>query len=134
MKVDSARTGRKVAHLMSQFSDFLQENGIKAEDVVATSAAIEKLTVADRDLLVKRRDARREKKSYAELELGKPSRSGRGVSPDTTRRATDGSPIPRTARKKLLRAVNARLASAKKDAVDAAALFGEVAAKTGKKK
>jgi len=117
---------------MSLFSDFTTAHSIATEDLVAASNALEKHTVGSRAAGVKRADARRVKKPYEELSAAKPARLGRGVSADVVRRALDGKPIPRLARQKLLRAVNARLASQKKDAIDWRALFADTPVKKGK--
>lgn len=117
---------------MSQFSDFIQEQGISADDLIATSSTLEKLNAKQRETLVAREGARRNKKTYEELGLNKPNSLGRGVSPDITQRAIAGTPIPRVARKKLVRAVNAKLAGKKADPIDGKALFGDVAVKKGK--
>ncbi len=121
---------------MSNLSDLCAENGITPEALVATSKALEAQSVADRELLVKRADARRVKdkdKKTEEAEIAKPAGLGRGVSICTVQRAWDGAPQARLVRKKILRAVNAQLASQKKDAVDVRAAFGDVGSKKGKK-
>lgn len=118
---------------MSNLSDFLKENGIAPEAVVQRSAALEKASFEDRAALTKREDARRNKKSYAEVEAAKPGTLGRGVSMRTLGEAMSGQPVPRTGRKKITRAVGSLLQSQKKDAVDFRVLFGDVGAKKGKK-
>jgi len=110
---------------MSQFSDFITEHGITTEQLVANSKTIEKHSQADRDLRVARAKARREKKSYEEADVAKPSGLGRGISPALAQRALAGKPVSRSARKKLVRAVNQALVSAKKDPVDSKALFSD---------
>jgi hypothetical protein len=119
---------------MSTFSDFLNEHGVKPADIAARSAAIETLTTDDRARRVKRAAARRVKKSYDESSAEKPERLGRGVTVRTIDQAVSGAPIPRTGRKKILRAVNSIMTSQKKDAVELAHLFGDVGPRTGKKK
>jgi hypothetical protein len=63
-------------------------------------------------------------KTYEELNLAKPSTSGRGVSLSSVKRAVNGTTLTRSVRGKLVRAVNACLAQQKKDAVDVLGLFG----------
>jgi hypothetical protein len=110
---------------MSQFSDFITENGITTDELVANSKAIEKHSQKDRDLRVARVAARREKKSYEDANAAKPAGLGRGVSPAIAQRAISGKPVSQTARKKLVRAVNQSLVSAKKDPVDSKTLFSD---------
>ncbi len=119
---------------MSQFSDFLSENGFSNADVVARSKAIETLSTKERAVMVQRANARRTKKSYEEAEAGKPAALGRGVSERTIKLASEGTPVTRTARKKILRAVNSLLASAKKDAVETKILFADVKSRNDVKK
>lgn len=119
---------------MSIFSDFLQENEITAEQVVARSKAIETLSMADRDKRVARETARREKKSYEDAKAEKPAALGRGVSLRTVKIALEGQPVTRTNRKKLVRAVGSLLQSQKKEPVEWRALFNDVGARKGKSK
>jgi hypothetical protein len=119
---------------MSMLSDFLSTHGIKPEDLITASAALETLDVDGRALQVKRAAARRDKKPYAELKLEKAKGLGRGLSVGTLQRALDGQPVPRLVRHKITRAVNARLASLKKDAVDHRPLFKDAKPKLGKTK
>jgi hypothetical protein len=74
-----------------------------------------------------RAKARAEKKSYAELTLAKPA-SGRGVSLYKISEAMADRPLPKRVRAKLLRAVRK---AAKGEAVEAKALFGDVARRKG---
>jgi len=109
---------------MSQFSEVIQQNEITPAALVASSQALEKHSQKDRDLKDLRETARREKKTYEEQNIAKPSSSGRGVSINTVQRAVAGAKMSRSVRGKLLRAVNACLTSQKKDALDVLALFG----------
>ena len=95
---------------MSNFSDFIQQNDISVEAVLAASSAIEPHSQADRDLKTQRAKARSNKKTYEELNLAKPSSSGRAVSSNTVQRAVAGTKLTTKVRGKLLRAVNACLA------------------------
>jgi hypothetical protein len=115
-------------------SDFLKEHGIKPEDLVARSKHIESTHIADRELMTKRRAARRDKKTYAELNLAKPQALGRSLTPTALKRAMEGAPQPRLVRKKILRAVNAALSSKKAEQVDWRKLFADVPSRKGEKK
>jgi hypothetical protein len=116
--------------------DFLNEAGIKAEEVVAQSKAMEQRHIKDREVDAKRRISRaaKEKKPYAELKLDKPKGLGRGVSKLALDRAIAGTEMPRVVRKKIARAVNAVLQVKKKDPVDSRKLFNDVKSKKGAKK
>ncbi len=119
---------------MSNLSDFLKENSLTTEQVIARSKAIEALSMTDRDQMVARETARRDKKSYEDAGAcaDKPKSMGRGVSPRTMKLGVDGKLMTRSNRKKVVRAVNSLLVSAKKDAVEWRALFGDVGAQKGK--
>lgn len=119
---------------MSNLSDFLNEQGIKPEALVDVSRDLERLSPEERTTMVSREMARREKKPYAELNLAKPAGRRRGLTMGSLHRAMQGQPVPRLVRHKVVRAVNAMLASAKKDAVDVRPLFGDVPSKKGKAK
>lgn len=119
---------------MSNLSEFLQENEIEPEAIVARSQALEARTSDERDLGVKRAAARRAKKRYEELSLEKPASLGRGVSLRTLNDALEGRKIPRLGRRKITRAVNAILVSNSKDEVDFRALFADVGSRKGKSK
>ena len=119
---------------MSNLSDFLQENGIEPDALIARSKALETRGIADREAGVKRASARRAKKTYEELSLDKPAGLGRGVSLRTLREALEGRKIPRLGRRKITRAVNAILVSKSKDEVDFRALFADVGSRKGKGK
>jgi hypothetical protein len=108
---------------MSQFSEVIEQFKITPEALVASSAGLEKFSQKDRDLKDQRETARREKKSYEEQNIAKPS-SGRGVTLSLVQRASAGGKTSRLVRGKLLRAVNACLVSQKKEAIDVIALFG----------
>ncbi|MBK8011162.1 MAG: hypothetical protein IPK13_07405 [Deltaproteobacteria bacterium] len=117
---------------MSILSDFLNENTISPADVHQRSCALEAQNIDDRALQVGRQAARRAKKPYAELSLGKPKGLGRGVGVATVQRAIAGAPLPRVARKKIVRAVNSLLASRKMEPTDARKLFSDAPARKGK--
>lgn len=119
---------------MTMLSDFLTENGIKPEEVVAESRMLEQHHIGQRALRLERTKARAAKKTYAELNLEKPRTLGRGVSQTAVDRALAGTAMPRLVRKKIARAVNAILVQKKKDAADARKLFADVKSKKGPKK
>lgn len=119
---------------MSNLGEFLTENGLKADDVVARSRVIEAWSAEDRSLLVQRESARREKKKVLEVGLAKPKGLGRGVSLRAVEKAISGQKITPKGRQKIARAVNDALQSQKKDAVEWRVLFGDVGAQKGKKK
>lgn len=116
---------------MSMLSDFLKENQLTSEQLLTASKALETLKPEDRAGMVKRAGARRDKKTYAELQLAKPPALGRGFSGDVLARAIEGKPVPRLVRRKITRAVNQLLASAKKEAVDGRKLFNDARVKKG---
>lgn len=89
----------------TQFADFLSAHDLTPEQVVAESKAAERLSAADREAYVQRQDARREKKTYADVGANKPEGLRRGVAMRTVKLALDGNPITRTNRKKITRAV-----------------------------
>ncbi|MEQ8278377.1 MAG: hypothetical protein RMA76_38395 [Deltaproteobacteria bacterium] len=119
---------------MSNLTDFLSSNDITAEAVIVQSQGMEAYSDADRAKNTARAAARRAKKSYADAETPKVDKYGRGVTKRTMDIALAGSPVSRVARKKIHRAVNAILTTKKKDNVELSALFGDVGARTGKKK
>lgn len=119
---------------MSMLADLLNERGISKEELVARSRALESHTLEERAVTIRRADARRNKKPYAELKLDKPKALGRGVSPGLVGRALAGQKIPRVTRKKILRAVNSILVSKKSAAVEVRQVFGDVGSRKGKSK
>ncbi|MBI4814635.1 MAG: hypothetical protein HY791_00155 [Deltaproteobacteria bacterium] len=121
---------------MSILSDFIKESGLTSEAIVTASSSVERHSIDDRGRLVARENARRAKKSYADagVPAEKPKALGRGISSGTLHRALGGAPTTRVVRKKILRAVNDRLANAKKDTVTSKQLFSDVPAKKGKSK
>jgi hypothetical protein len=114
---------------------FIESKGITAQHLVITSRRLEAIDETGRDLLIKRAAKRRDKelapKKYAELNIGKPATSGRGISPQTVELALADKPLARKARAKVFRAVNAILTKKGQPAADMKAIFGEVAMKKG---
>lgn len=119
---------------MSNFSDFLSENDLTVEQVVAESQVLEARDTEQRELETKRAAARREKKSYDEAGAQKPEGLGRGASFRTVKDAVQGKPLPRVGRKKITRAVNAILQAKSKDPVDSRLLFADAPLRRGKAK
>lgn len=117
---------------MTMLSDFLNEHSLSADAVAAQSKRLEQRNEAERDLGIRRETARRTKKSYEEAETPKPQSLGRGVGLKNVEAAMAGTAVPRLARKKITRAVNSLLTSAKKDAVDWRALFADTPSRKGK--
>ncbi len=115
-------------------SDFLNENGVKPEDLAARSKALETLDSGDRVLRNKRTAARRLKKTYEESDAKKPGSLGRGVTLRVINFALEGQPITRLNRKKIARAVNSLLKSSKKEEIDWRKLFTDTPSRKGKKK
>jgi hypothetical protein len=132
--IDSRSPAGKVARLMTMLADFLNEQGIKPEDVLAQSRAMEHRHVNDRALAGQRAGARAAKKTYAELNLDKPKSLGRPVSKLALDRALAGTEMPRLIRKKITRAVNGVLVVKKKEPADWRKLFGDVKSKKRPKK
>ena len=119
---------------MSMLSYFLNENSLKAEDVVARSKALETLNTKDRAMRTKRTAARAAKKTYQETEAAKPASLGRGVTLRTMKTALAGQPITRLNRKKIARAVSSLMKSSKKSDVEWRKLFSDTPSRKGKKK
>ena len=119
---------------MGAFQQFLDDKKISPAVLLRRSRQLETQTEEDRVLKRKRSARRREKdtqtKSYADLGLGKP-RSGRGVSEQQLSALREDRPVSPRVRAKVVRAVNALLTQAGGTAVDAKALFGDVAARIG---
>ncbi|HEV8324047.1 MAG TPA: hypothetical protein VG389_20690 [Myxococcota bacterium] len=112
---------------MGAFAQYLESHGIKPEHLARISERIERAGDEDARTMAARAKARAEKKSYAELTLAKPA-SGRGVSLYKISEAMADRPLPKRVRAKLLRAVRK---AAKGEAVEAKALFGDVARRKG---
>lgn len=119
---------------MGTFQQFLEDQKLSPALLLRRSAQLEAQTAEDRVLererSTRRRDKDSQQRSYAELGLGKP-RSGRGLSEQQLAAAREDKPLSPRVRAKLVRAVNALLAKSGAAAVDARALFGDVAARVG---
>jgi hypothetical protein len=121
---------------MGTFQSFIQDKGIKPEDLVSVSFNRERLGNDGRKLLTlraqKRRSTENKDKKYAELNLAKPT-AGRGVSLQQVTAAINGKPQPKKVRSKLFKAVNEVLKGKKQPAVtDFKLLFEGAEMKKGK--
>jgi len=101
---------------MSKLSDFLTKHKIDSRRVLAASHHLETLQAEDRRIRLARVNAKAGVESAKELAAQK-RRSGRPLSGPAIRKALSGGKLPRRARGRLLRAVNAVLA--KKSKVEA---------------
>ncbi len=123
---------------MGTFKSFVDSKGLSAKHIATASRRVEQSSNGQRTLLSKRAMKRGDKelaaKTYAELNLAKPAQLGRGVSENQVNALLKDVPLPRKVRSKVLRAVNAVLATKKQAAVDMKALFEGQAARLGKKK
>ena len=115
---------------MSQFSDFLESHSLSPEQIVGESRVAESLDAQARSAYVRRADARREKKDYADAGADKPNGLRRGVSLRTLKLALAGNPITRINRKKIARAVD-RLLKGETE-VDVHKLFADVRSRNHK--
>jgi len=119
---------------MGQFSDFIREKGLDAEQILRVSRRLESLTDEDRELMRKRAVKRRTAagQSYEEANIAKP-RSGRPLRPGHLEAAMNDEPVPGPVRTKLVRAINAILEKKGQEPVRAPQLFGNVPGRQGKK-
>ena len=122
---------------MGTLKTFLDSNSITPKAIYTTSRRIETSSGDDRTLLVKRAAKRRGKdtaaKKYEELEIGKPTAMGRGVSEAQILAAVEDKDVSRKVRTKIFRAVNVILKSAKKPEVEFKAMFEGSKARVGPK-
>lgn len=118
---------------MGTLKTFLDSKGITPKHLVVASNRLEAWGNDGRYMISRRAAKRRAKdeKPYAELGLTKPV-SGRGLSEQQVSAALADQPLPRKVRAKVLRAVNAVLATKKQGAVELKALFEGTTMKKGK--
>ena len=107
---------------MSKLSDFLTKHKIDSRRIVAASHHLEALQPEDRRIRLARVNAKGGVESAKELAAQK-RRSGRPLSPPAVRKALAGGKLPRRARGRVLRAVNAVLAKKSKVEAKPADLF-----------
>jgi sulfur carrier protein ThiS len=120
---------------MGAFADLLKQHNISSPQLVAKSNEVEALQPEDFVLKTKRADKRSNTpdQTYEKLGVAKP-RTGRGITAKQVAAASEDKPIPRRARAKALRAINAMLKAKGKDAVDVKAAFAKVESRRGKSK
>lgn len=110
---------------MSKLSDYLKKNKIDARRILLASDKIEKSTPADRKIRLAKRDAKiggDVPEKVKEVAAKKP-RSGRPVVRATLDAALAGTPISGPAKTRIVRALNAVLATKKKGEVTFRDLF-----------
>ena len=119
---------------MGTLKTFIDSKGITPKAIFVASRRVEAGGNEARTAQSARTKKRRLKldKPYAELNLVKP-KSDRPLSDVQISSAVNDKPLPKKVRAKVLRAINALLASKKQPAVDMKAIFEGVAAKAGKK-
>lgn len=118
---------------MGTLKTFLDSKSITPKQVLAASNRLESWGNDGRWQISLRANKRRTKneKSYTELNMTKPT-TGRGLSQNQLDAAIADKSLPRKVRSKVLRAVNAVLATKKQGAVELKALFEGTEVKKGK--
>jgi hypothetical protein len=94
---------------MSKLSDYLKKYKIDARRLLPASKQLERMRPEDRIVRLARDQAKAGNEKAKEM-AAKPRRSGRPLSAPLLHRALEGKPIPRRARGRVVRAVNAVLA------------------------
>jgi hypothetical protein len=121
---------------MGTLKTFVDGKGITEKHVLFASNRVEQGGNQSRSLrdarVKKRRNKELAEKKYAELNLAKP-KSMRGLSAQQWHAALSDKPLSTRVRAKVLRAVNAALASKKQPAVEMKALFEGTTVRPGKK-
>lgn len=119
---------------MGTLKTFIDSKGITDKALFTASRRVEAGGTEARWAQSTRTKKRRLKmeKSYAELNMPKP-KSDRGLSASQIAGALADKPLPKKVRAKVLRAVNAALATKKQPAVDMKAIFEGSTVKAGKK-
>ncbi|MDP2269898.1 MAG: hypothetical protein Q8N23_25225 [Archangium sp.] len=122
---------------MGTFQTFLASKSITPKAIAITSKRIESFDETSRKLMGKRWNKRHTKetadKKYAELEIGKPTQHGRGVTEKQIAAADKDTAVTRKVRAKILKAVNTILVKKGQPAADMKVLFEGVKARVGKK-
>lgn len=119
---------------MGTLKTFIDSKGLTDKLILVASRRVEaggNEARSQKHARVKKRRLKMEK-SYTELNLAKP-KTDRPLSPGQVAGALADKPLPKKVRAKVLRAINAALATKKQPAVDMKTLFEGVAAKPGKK-
>src|SRR4051812_24666939 len=119
---------------MGTLKTFIDSKGITPKAIFVASRRTEAGGNDARSAQSARTKKRRlnKEKTYAELNLAKP-KSDRPLSDAQIASAVSDKPLPKKVRAKVLRAINALLASKKQPAVEMKAIFEGTAAKPGKK-
>ena len=119
---------------MGTLKTFIDSKGITPKAISIASRRVEAGGNEARSSQSARTKKRRlsKDKTYAELNLAKP-KSDRALSEAQVAGAVSDKPLPKKVRAKVLRAINALLATKKQPAVDMKAIFEGAAAKPGKK-
>jgi len=116
---------------MGVFADFVAEKKLPDAQIIGVSNELERLTPSDRDLLLKRHEARKKEKKYDEENIGKP-KSGRGVTVLALNKARADQELPRKVRSKITAAINTILKRRGQEEVKVEQLFGKVQVAKGK--
>ncbi len=119
---------------MGTLKTFIDSKGLTPKAISLASRRVEAGGNEARSVQSARSKKRRLKmdKPYAELNMPKP-KSDRALSESQVAGAISDKPLPKKVRAKVLRAINALLATKKEPAVEMKAIFEGVAAKPGKK-
>ena len=107
---------------MSKLSDYLKKHKIDARRVLSASHGLEALRPEDRAIRLARAQVKAGDEKAKDL-AQKPRRSGRPLSAPLLHRALNGTAIPRRARARVVRAVNAVLAHKTKTEAKPSDLF-----------
>jgi len=107
---------------MSKLSDYLKKHKVDERRLLPASKQLEALQPEDRKIRLARVMAKGGDEKAKEL-AAKPRRSGRALSAPALRRALAGTALPRRARGRIVRAVNAVLAHKSKTEAKATDLF-----------
>jgi hypothetical protein len=117
---------------MSALSAFLESKKLKSESIFWASARIESRGEEDHKLAQARAE-RKAKKDPAAAPVAKP-KSGRGFTRKQLADALAGKALPKRARAKVLRSINALLEKTQQPAATMKDVFGEDAIKAGESK
>jgi hypothetical protein len=109
---------------VASLAELIARHGFTPEAILRVSRKLERSTPEDVDLLLRRAAKRRLEpdQSYERAEIPKPTRSGRGVGLQALRQLLRGGTVPRKARAKVVRALNALLATKGAPALEVGAL------------
>ncbi len=110
---------------MSKLEDLLSNKKLDPRRVVAASNKVERRSREDRAIALAKKQVRGGKSGEAleALAKQKPARSGKPLTAPLLSRAIRGDKLSGASKQRVLRAVNAALASKKQDAVELTDLF-----------